>query len=32
LSEVECRAFSAALESIDAFNVAVLRRAAMGFQ
>ena len=32
LSEVERRAFSAALESIDAFNVAVLRRAAMGFQ
>lgn len=32
LSEPERRAFSAALESIDAFNVAVLRRPAMGFQ
>ena len=32
LTEPERRAFSAALESIDAFNVAVLRRPAMGFQ
>jgi aspartate beta-hydroxylase len=32
LSEVERRGFSAALESIDRFNVEVLRRAGMGFQ
>ena len=32
LTEVERRGFSAALESIDRFNVDVLRRAGMGFQ
>lgn len=32
LSETERRGFSAALESIDEFNVAVLRRPAMGFE
>jgi aspartate beta-hydroxylase len=32
LTQPERLAFSAALESIDAFNVAVLRRPAMGFQ